>query len=164
MKRGSFRIWLLTAVNLALVVTGKTHAEVPATAKDRAALYQAEAARVFSAYHWRITQNRLGRLTMLHAAAREGAAFPDPTYDPGPSGMGPIMLHLTIAFQPESATSTRCLVQIAVYFTAGKDEAGKPMVLGPSDANSPENARHVRGWLADAEKRMTRKHPEYAAK
>lgn len=164
MRKSSLKIWLVATVVLGLALTEKTCAEVPVTAKNRAAFYQAEAARVFSNHAWRITQNRLGRLTMLHAAQSAGQVFPDPFYDPGPSGMGSIMAHLTITFRPESTTSTRCFVQITSYNTTGKYEAGKPQVFGPFDANSPKNAQYVREKLASAEKWLLRRHPEYAAR
>ena len=156
--------WISLGLVLFLSSLHADGVEISAEAKDRAVLYQAEAAKLFTEYHWRIVQNRPGEFTALHAAGTGTAVFNNMGFAPGPSGMGPIMAHVHVIFRPESSTSTKCFVHVTSYASFLKDKAGKPIIYGPSDADTPENTRYIRGKLLDAEKRMVRKHSEYGTR
>ena len=141
-------------------------AEVPGDAGQRAALYQAEACKVLSGYHWVVARKQPGKFTAVHAAYPGGASFSGLAgYGPqGGRAMPSTVFYLTVTFKPVSVTATRCIAQLVTYHRFQDHSNGKTQLLGPSPANSPEMTKYVQDLLAKAEKRVTHEHPEYRAR
>ena len=155
--------WIVLFYLIGSCVNGRAAASPAAT---RASLYQQETRSVLSARGWRISRDESGKLVATHRLAVLGASSSGklelaPNSAPANPVMHAVAL-LTLTFQPESVTRTKCGANILAYTVwAGSNPNKLPE---PFSFNNPDTTKEIEDIMARAEGSLIAKHPEYGAK
>ena len=154
------RASLLVAAGASLCAPLLQAKDVPTKdATARATLFQAEARRIFEKDQWKIVRHDQSGFTAIHpAAAGDATASGDKADDDSP-----LLVHVSIAFNPRDANSTDCVVKVEGFHLIRK-RGERPHLAGPFKADYPENANYIRKVLETAEDRLGEKHPKYRAR
>ncbi len=166
MKNRSFRGLLFLALGLAAILQPATGAPPPdASAKVRAAAYQAQARAVFEARGWTVHHDQPGKLVVEHYAGTNR----------GPGGTVEISLvdqnanvvgvgQATVTFVPKSATNTDCNAKLVLYFYGQRRGTGGNYPLkGPYPFGNHQAVEAVKAALSKAQTQLRSAHPEYAS-
>ncbi len=128
-------------------------------ARTRATLFEKEARRIFEKDQWTIVRKGVGTFTAIHPAA-------DKTADPAQGKVdteSPLIVHVSITFNPKSLSNTDCVVKVEGFRLIRK-RGERSHLTGPFKADYPENANYIRKVLENAEDELGRKYPKYEAK
>ncbi len=129
-------------------------------ATTRATIFQAEARKIFEKDQWSIIRKGEMSFTAVHPAAPGDANTPDATPDP----KSPLLVHVSITFNPKTADSTDCVVKVEGFRLIPRQNGQKSHLEGPFKADYPANANYIRSVLETAEDRLGKKYPKYEAK
>ena len=149
-----------------LVCSGVHSHAATSPSATRAFLYQQETRSVLVARGWRISRDQTGKLVASHRLAVLGASSSGKLeLAPNSAPENPVMhalALLTLTFQPESVSRTKCGANILAYTVwAGSNPNKLPK---PLPFNNPDTTKEIEDIMAKAEGSLIAKHPEYSAK
>ena len=127
-------------------------AEEPASARQRAYLYQKEFSSVVAVRGWRVSTNQMGKLVAHRLVAPAGMA------NTGFPGALQAYAWLTVVFRPKSIGRTDCTAILQLYSRLG---GGKFQGPYPLDNRGLDGI--VRDMLNEAERKVGKKYPEYVS-
>ncbi len=160
------RIYWLGLVFTAVLCAPGQAAEKP-SATTRAYLYKREARTVLIARGWHLSCDENGKLVADHPLGPMAAGFSGTnqiglTSRPLPAN-GPLRAFawLTLTFQPESSSRTKCAANIVAYYLWEGMKKGKAK---PVPFNNPDTTKEIQDMMAKAEGALETKYPEYARK
>ena len=160
------KVWWLTLLLAFSCRCGGRAAEKP-SAGSRAFLYQREARVVLESRGWHVSRDANGKLVADHPLGSTGTGV-------GPQKLelvakaapanGPVrsFAWLTLTFEPETVTRTRCAANIVAYILWERTSSSKN--LKPLPFNNPDSNKEIQSMMVQAEGRLTAKHPEYVGK
>ena len=162
MAKDRLRNLVLAALACWMVVHHANGAPDPdPVAKARAAAYQLEARTVLTDRRWMITLDRPGKLVADHYLGAVGVGTVYTTLvDRNPLGVA----HLTVTFEPKTATNTSCSANVVGYDYDGRTKSGGDKLKGPFPLGNPPVLDEINRTLTVARKRLVAAHPEYSAK
>ena len=162
----SSTIKILLGVIVAMVMTAgacrpaRAAGAVGSDPEQRAALFQAEARKIFARDRWKIVREGSGGFTAVHTAESGGTT----SSEEADKSSSPLLVHVSITFRPRSVDSTDCAVKIE-GFRLNPQGAGRSAKLsGPYKADYPANTDYIRKVLETAEDRLGKKYPKFQAK
>ena len=144
---------LLFAANLSAKPDGPNE-----EAKKRLVLYQAETRAVLTHNHWRVAKDQPGRLVATCPLGPQGASFGNSMPDT------PMMVYLTITFQPRTMDHTDCAASIVAYIYNKSPTDIQRHWSEPIPFNNAESKKQIQEMMAEAEEHLAKNHPEYARK
>ncbi len=116
---------------------------------------------------WHLSRDETGKIVADHPLGPLGASgggtsliglssHPLPANDPLR-----LFAWLTLTFQPESVSRTKCAANIVAYNFWDRMKKGEAK---PIPFNNPDTTKEIRDMMSKAEQSLGAKHPEYAPK